>query len=200
MTPVNAAELAGFWAEASEALLLFPLTEPLRRALLQLVHVPSPALQVKQSTHLVPWQAAGAQIKQTGEADLLLRPGSFSKSAAAGTPFKWCISSGGSAVAATLCGRCRGSTSGEGMLGSRRPALMFPSCVCNDRVQRLAAAHRRRRCCCSCCVAAKMLPSGWPRFRCRCQNPKDPGTPGTNASCIQPDHPCGRWSDFQMDV
>lgn len=31
-------ELDGFWAEASEALLLFPLTAPIRRALLQLMH------------------------------------------------------------------------------------------------------------------------------------------------------------------
>jgi hypothetical protein len=37
-TSHSPAELEGFWAEASEALLLFPLTPPIRRALLQLMH------------------------------------------------------------------------------------------------------------------------------------------------------------------
>lgn len=37
------AELEGCWAEASDALLLFPLTEPVRRALLQLMHTTSAA-------------------------------------------------------------------------------------------------------------------------------------------------------------
>ncbi len=39
----SVAELDGFWAEAGEALLLFPLTEPVRRALLQLMHAALPA-------------------------------------------------------------------------------------------------------------------------------------------------------------
>ncbi len=40
------AEAAGFWLEAQEALLLFPLTEPVRRALLQLMHAVAPATPV----------------------------------------------------------------------------------------------------------------------------------------------------------
>ncbi len=36
----------GFWVDAQEALLLFPLTEPVRKALLQLMHAASPATPV----------------------------------------------------------------------------------------------------------------------------------------------------------
>ena len=48
----TAAELEGFWAEASEALLLFPLTPPVRRALLQLMHI-APAAEHGQVCSLV---------------------------------------------------------------------------------------------------------------------------------------------------
>ena len=48
--PGSPAELEGFWAEASEALLLFPLTPPIRRSLLQLMHV-APAAEHDRVMH-----------------------------------------------------------------------------------------------------------------------------------------------------